>query len=70
MMLTGAQIPAARVLTLKAGLKLEVKGLTISRGISCYAIIKKEFGFRGSKAKVLEQITEYCEKNILKGVAP
>jgi hypothetical protein len=42
------------MLTLRAGLRLEVKGLKRS-GRSFYSIIKKEFGLKGSRESVLEQ---------------
>jgi hypothetical protein len=64
-MITGAAyIRNARILTLRSALKLEVKGLKFSRG-SVYAIVKKEFGFKGSKASVLEQLSAYIAANIL-----
>jgi len=45
-------IRAYRLLALRAALGLEVKGM---RGrFSAYAIIKKEFGLKGTKAKVYE----------------
>ena len=37
------EINAFRLLALQKGLKLELKGLKVSRGISCYKIIKEEF---------------------------
>jgi len=42
------------MLTLRAGLKLEVKGLRRS-GRSFYSIIKKEFNLKGTRESVLEQ---------------
>ena len=46
-----------RLCTLKSALKLEISGLRRSRGLaSAYSLIKKEFGFKGSKTKVLEQL--------------
>ena len=46
-----------RILALRSALKLEVNtGLKMSRGISPFAIIKREFGFKGNKARVLEQL--------------
>ena len=45
-----------RLLTIKSGLKLEIKGMRLTRGRSCYAIAKSEFGFRGNKEKVLAQV--------------
>lgn len=45
-------IRAYRLLALRAALGLEVKGM---RGrFNAYATIKKEFGLKGSKAKVYE----------------
>ena len=52
------QIAMARVLTLRQGLKLEVRGMRISRGRTCYSIVREEFGFKGSKKKVLDQLNE------------
>ncbi len=51
---THDQIAAYRMLTLLAGLKLEVRGLRLS-GRSCYQIIKAEFGMTGNRRQVLEQ---------------
>ena len=55
---TKDQIAMARVLTLRQGLKLEVRGMRISRGRTCYSRVKEEFGFKGSKQKVLDQLNE------------
>ena len=62
---TPHQIRAYRILALKAALGLEIKGLKHSRGISAYAIVKKEFGFKGSKAKVLTQLQHWVDINLL-----
>ena len=49
-----------RLATLLAGLRFEVKtGMQICRGPSAYSIVKRELGFRGNKAKVLEQFAAY-----------
>jgi hypothetical protein len=57
--ISGAEnIDRARLLIMKAGLKLEVAGMT-NRGMSCYQMAKREFGFKGSKKAVLEQLTNY-----------
>ena len=57
-----------RIFVLRNGLRMEMdpylKGLRITRGRTCYSIIKKEFGFRGSKEKVLKQLNEWIELNI------
>ena len=58
MVITGQnQILGARMLALRAGLRLEVKGLRRS-GRSFYAIIKKEFGLKGTRESVLAQFDE------------
>jgi len=51
------QILQFRMLTLRAGLRLEVKGLRRS-GRSFFAIIKKEFGLKGTRESVLAQFDE------------
>ena len=51
------QIKTARMLTLRKGLQLEIKGLRHS-GRSCYSIIKKELGLTGTRAKVLEHFEQ------------
>lgn len=52
-----------RILTLRSALKLEIAGMNMSRGRSAYQIIKSEFGFKGSKAKVLDQLNTYIRDN-------
>ena len=49
-----------RLLTLRSALKLECKGFKLSHG-SVYAIVKREFGFKGNKARVLEQLVAHIE---------
>ena len=44
-----------RMLTLREGLKLEISGIKVTRGTTCYAILKK-MGYRGSRASVLTQM--------------
>lgn len=64
-MITGEQnIKNARILTLRSALKLEVAGLS-RRGRSVYSIVKEEFGFKGNKEKVLEQLNAHIEQHIL-----
>ena len=55
--LTGNQIEGARLLTLRAMLKLEMKGMKASSGKSAYAILKG-MGFTGSREKVLSQLDD------------
>lgn len=52
---TPEKIQGYRLIVLASALKLETKGLYASRGRSAYTIIKKEFGLKGSKERVLEQ---------------
>lgn len=62
--LTGEQIPKARILVLRAGLKLEMHGMRMSRGRTAYSIIKSEFGFKGNRARVLFQLNDWIKENI------
>ena len=54
---TPDQIAVARMLTLRTGLQLEIKGMR-KTGRSCYSIIKRDFGLTGTRAKVLEQFEQ------------
>ena len=53
--------PRVRIAVLVGALKLEVLGMT-RRGRSVYAIVKDEFGLRGNKKRVLEQLQEIKER--------
>lgn len=55
--LTGDQIEGARLLTLRQMLKLEIAGMSKSRGPTAYSILKT-LGFKGSREKVLSQLNE------------
>jgi len=52
-----------RLLTLQSALKLEVLGMN-RRGRSVYSIVKQEFGFKGSKTKVLDQLSRMIKEEI------
>jgi hypothetical protein len=54
---TPGQIEGARLLTLRAMLKLEARVLKASSGKSAYAILKG-MGFKGSREKVLSDLDE------------
>ena len=54
------QIDAFRARVLLRGLKLETLGMT-RRGQSCYAIIKQEYGLKGSKQKVYEEFKKMLD---------
>jgi hypothetical protein len=54
-------IQGVRLCALKGALSLECKGLKHSRG-SVYALVKREFGFKGNKLSVLNQLKEHITK--------
>ena len=56
------QMLGARLLTMRAGLRLELKGLQMTRGVSCYALVKQETGLKGSKQKVYDQFEVMLKK--------
>lgn len=58
-------INMARLIALKYGLKMEIKGIRMSRGRTCYSIIKGEFGLKGNRQRVLDQFTELIEPKTL-----
>lgn len=62
-LITGKEIDSYRICALRGALKLEIAGMR-RRGPSAYSIIKKEFGFKGSKTRVLEQLTNYIDQEI------
>jgi hypothetical protein len=64
---TPEQIEMFRYKTLLRGLRLETLGMQMSRGRSCYSIIKQEFGLKGSKQKVFDQFKLMLEQVERKG---
>ena len=58
---TPEQIDMFRFLSLRSALKLECLGMT-RRGQSAYSIIKAEYGFKGNKKSVLEQMEEIIKE--------
>lgn len=69
MVITGEKnIYAYHLLTLKAALYLEIKGMKHSSGKSVYGLIKKDFNLKGTKQEVYDQFVELLKnKGILKG---
>jgi|TARA_R100000995_G_C3470786_1_gene118235 hypothetical protein len=65
--LTGKQVPLARLLAMKAALKMEIIGLTRSRGQSMYSLIKQELGLKGNKQNVLSQLEDYIGEEMING---
>ena len=53
--LVGSQIEDARLLALRAMLKLELRGMTRSRSPSAYSILKT-MGYTGTRESVLKQL--------------
>lgn len=53
--LTGHQIEAARLLTLRQMLKLEMRGMSKSRGPTAYSTLKM-MGYKGTREKVLSDL--------------
>jgi len=62
-MITGDSIMDYRYMMLVTGLRSEIRGFRLtSKGSTCYAILKREFGFKGNKAKVLAQAEAQLEQ--------
>ncbi len=53
--LTGHQIEAARLLTLRQMLRLEMRGMSKSRGPTAYSTLKM-MGWKGTREKVLSDL--------------
>ena len=61
--ITGRNIDRFRLLVLKHGLMMEIKGMRKKRP-SCYSVIKKEFNLKGNKQKVYDQFCELIKKEM------
>ncbi len=59
---TPEDINSFRNFTLLQGIGLELQGMKMSRGRSCYSIIKEEFGLKGNKQKVRDQFATILGK--------
>ena len=64
--LTGSQIEAARLLTLRQMLKLEMKGLSKSKGPTAYSTLKM-MGYTGTRASVLAQLDAWRDELLNQG---
>jgi hypothetical protein len=61
--ITGESINHYKFLILIQGLKVEMKGMRMtSKGRTCYSILRREYGFKGSREKVLAQAQEAMDK--------
>ena len=58
---TPEAINAYRNQVLLRGLQAEVRGMKLTRGRSCYSVIKEQFGLKGNKQKVLDQFTKLLQ---------
>jgi len=58
MMITGKEnIELFRLMTLRQGLKLELLGMKVSRGVSILKILKG-MGYKGTRQQILTQLDE------------
>jgi hypothetical protein len=53
---TPTQIAVYRLATLRSALKLESRGLRISRGPTALSILRKEYGYKGKREAILAQV--------------
>jgi hypothetical protein len=57
------QIQAYRLITMYQGLKAEVKGFRLTSKVNCFALVKREFGLRGTKVKVLAEFKALLQEH-------
>jgi len=63
-MIIGNQIPLFRLMVLRSGLTLEIKGLRVSNGRSCAAIIREMIGSKTSdKTALLLEFEQWLERH-------
>lgn len=60
---TPEAITAYRQRVLLKGLEAELRGMQLSRGRSCYSVIKEEYGLKGNKQKVYDQFKQLLKTN-------
>lgn len=57
-----ASVHLARLMALGAALSLEIRlGLRVSRGRTAYSILKREYGLKGSRERVLAQVDKMLD---------
>lgn len=62
-MITGQSVQLYRLLALKHAMSLELKtGMKMSRGVNPFKIVKQEFGFKGNKQKIYDQLVAHIEQ--------
>jgi len=62
MLTNPTQIATFRYCTMLRGLGLEIKGIRMSKGMTMYAIIKKELGLKGTKTAVYNELAQMLGK--------
>jgi hypothetical protein len=62
MLTNPTQINQFRYMTILRGLGLEIKGLKVSRGMTMYALIKKELGLKGTRESVYNELANMLGK--------
>lgn len=61
--ITGVRdIALLRLNMLVRGLRVELRGMRLTRGRTCYALLKEEYGFKGNKQRVLVQALRLQEQ--------
>lgn len=65
--LTGHQIEAARLLTLRQMLKLEMRGMSKPRGPTAYSILKSDYGYSGTRESILTQLDAWRDNLLNQG---
>src|SRR5688500_1616927 len=56
-----------RMLNILMGLKLELRGMRLTRKApSCFSIARREFGLKGSKQKILADFQKLCDEQDIK----
>lgn len=65
--LIGGAIDAARFLTLRSMLMLEIMGMKRSRRPTAYSILKSTYGLRGTREAVLKQADAIREQLLTQG---
>ncbi len=58
---TPEAIRGYRQRVLLKGLEAELRGMSLSRGRSCYSIIKDEYSLKGGKQKVYDQFKKLLQ---------
>lgn len=58
---TPEAIALYRQKVLLKGLEAELRGMKLSRGRSCYSVIKEEYNLKGNKQKVYDQFKQLLE---------